>query len=62
MADFYPHIFITGNFRSEKYKASPKQGKRPSLPQRERDSHSLMQKPGLLTTFRREGYNLHIHS
>lgn len=40
MADLYKHIFITGNVKSEKYKASPKQGKQPLIPPRNRDAHS----------------------
>jgi len=40
MADLYKHIFITGNVKAEKYKASPKQGKQPLIPDRDRAIHS----------------------
>ncbi|MBP7388773.1 MAG: S8 family peptidase [Chitinophagales bacterium] len=40
MADLYKHIFITGNVKSEKYKQSPKQGKAPVIPTRDRTAHS----------------------
>jgi len=40
MAENYKHIFISGNVKPEKYKASPKQGKQPRIPQRERATHS----------------------
>jgi hypothetical protein len=40
MADLYKHIFITGNVKPEKYKQSPKQGKAPLIPQRDRAAHS----------------------
>ncbi len=41
MAALYKHIFISGNARTEKYKTSPKQGKRPRIPERDRDAHSI---------------------
>lgn len=40
MAENYKHIFISGNVKPEKYKASPKQGKQPRIPQRDRAAHS----------------------
>lgn len=40
MANLYKHIFITGKVKSEKYKQSPKQGKTPLIPQRDRAKHS----------------------
>lgn len=40
MAEKYKHIFISGNVKPEKYKASPKQGKQPRIPQRDRAAHS----------------------
>lgn len=40
MAENYKHIFISGNVKTEKYKASPKQGKQPRIPQRDRAAHS----------------------
>lgn len=40
MAENYKHIFISGNVKPEKYKASPKQGKQPKIPQRDRAAHS----------------------
>lgn len=46
MANLYKHIFISGNVKPEKYKQSPKQGKIPVIPQRDRAAHSrkLLQK------------------
>ncbi|MGB3075430.1 MAG: S8 family peptidase [Chitinophagales bacterium] len=40
MAENYKHIFISGNVKPEKYKASPKKGKQPRIPQRDRAAHS----------------------
>lgn len=40
MAEYYKHIFITGNVKPEKYRASPKSGKPPRIPQRDRAAHS----------------------
>ena len=40
MAENYKHIFISGNVKTEKYKASSKQGKQPRIPQRDRAAHS----------------------
>lgn len=40
MAENYKHIFISGNVKPEKYKASPKQGKQPRIPPRDRAAHS----------------------
>jgi hypothetical protein len=40
MAENYKHIFISGNVKPEKYKASPKQGKQPRIPSRDRATHS----------------------
>ena len=40
MAENYKHIFITGNVKPEKYKASSKQGKQPRIPERDRTAHS----------------------
>lgn len=40
MADLYKHIFITGNARVEKYKASPKIGGKKLIPIRDRAAHS----------------------
>jgi len=40
MAELYKHIFISGNVKPEKYKASPKQGSRPNIPIRDRVTHS----------------------
>lgn len=40
MAENYKHIFISGNVKPEKYKASPKQGKQPRIPTRDRAAHS----------------------
>jgi subtilase family protein len=40
MAEYYKHIFISEHVKSEKYKASPKQGKRPRIPPRDRATHS----------------------
>lgn len=40
MAENYKHIFISGNVKPEKYKASPKQGKQPRIPERDRAAHS----------------------
>ncbi|MBE2254773.1 MAG: S8 family peptidase [Ignavibacteria bacterium] len=40
MPENYKHIFISGNVNPEKYKASPKQGKQPRIPQRDRVAHS----------------------
>ncbi|WP_298145636.1 S8 family peptidase [Flavobacterium sp.] len=40
MAENYKHIFISGNVKPEKYKASPKQGKQPRIPARDRTAHS----------------------
>lgn len=39
MAENYKHIFISGNVKPEKYKASPKQGKQPRIPPRDRAAH-----------------------
>lgn len=40
MAENYKHIFISGNVKAEKYKASPKQGRQPRIPPRDRAAHS----------------------
>lgn len=40
MAENYKHIFISGNVKPEKYKASSKPGKQPRIPQRDRAAHS----------------------
>jgi hypothetical protein len=40
MAENHKHIFISGNVKPEKYKASSKPGKQPSIPQRDRAAHS----------------------
>lgn len=40
MAENYKHIFISGNVKLEKYKASPKQGKQSRIPPRDRAAHS----------------------
>lgn len=40
MAENYKHIFISGNVKTEKYKTSPKPGKDPRIPQRDRATHS----------------------
>src|SRR6218665_3579205 len=40
MAEYYKHIFVSGNVKPEKYKASPKPGKQPLIPPRDRVAHS----------------------
>ena len=40
MAEQYKHLFITGNVKPEKFKQSPKQGKAPVIPPRDRAAHS----------------------
>jgi hypothetical protein len=40
MAENYKHIFLSGNAKKEKYRSSPKQGKQPKIPQRDRSAHS----------------------
>jgi hypothetical protein len=56
MAENYKHIFISGNVKSEKYKASPKQGKQPRIPPRDRTAHSakLLQQFAAIWTQKKE--------
>ena len=32
----YKHIFLTANVKAEEYKASPKRGRQPKIPQRDK--------------------------
>ncbi|MDR3668600.1 MAG: S8 family peptidase [Ignavibacteriaceae bacterium] len=40
MAEQYKHLFITNNAKTEKYKPPPSQGAQPTIPVRERATHS----------------------